>query len=170
MIQRTDMYFGLWGKHVERVKPSSKSMLDLCLGEEELLLVVLISNVIPQVYALSKRPLSTTDIFLFNIGKSKKKFEDVNYELLEDLKDGDAFASKYNSQELKIRVPNVVVVFSNEYPNTKELARDRWKVFSIEIDELVERQVMKIGQSDTFLTKKKKVFKTSECNSDSDDY
>ena len=121
-------------------------------------------------HALSKRPLSTTDIFLFNIGKSKKKFEDINYELLEDLKDGDAFASKYNSQELKIKVPNVVVVFSNEYPNTKELAGDRWKVFSIEIDELVERQVMKIGQSDTFLTKKKKVFKTSECNSDSDDY
>ena len=92
-------------------------------------------------HALTKRPLSTTDIFLFNIGKSKKKFEDVNYELLEDLKDGDAFASKYNSQELKIKVPNVVMVFSNEYPNTRELARDRWKVFSIVSDELVEKQV-----------------------------
>ena len=45
-------------------------------------------------HALSKRPLSTTDIFLFNIEKSKKKFEEVYYEVLEDLKDGDAFASK----------------------------------------------------------------------------
>ena len=121
-------------------------------------------------HALTKRPLSTTDIFLFNIGKSKKKFEDVNYELLEDLKDGDAFASKYNSQELKIKVPNVVVVFSNEYPNTRELARDRWKVFSIVSDELVEKQVKENGQSDAFLTKKKRVLKTSDCDSDSDVY
>ena len=123
-------------------------------------------------HALTKRPLSTTDIFLFNIGKSKKKFEDVNYELLEDLKDGDAFTSKYNSQELTIKIPNVVVVFSNEYPNTKELARDRWKVFSIENDELVEQDVIENGQSDAFLTKKKKnsVYKTSDSNYDSDDY
>ena len=123
-------------------------------------------------HALTKRPLSTTDIFLFNIGKSKKKFEDVNYELLEDLKDGDAFASKYNSQELTIKIPNVVVVFSNEYPNTKELARDRWKVFSIENDELVEQHVIENGQSDAFLAqkKKKRVIKTSDSDSDSDSY
>ena len=29
-----------------------------------------------------QRPLATTDIFLFNIGKSKTKYEEVNYELL----------------------------------------------------------------------------------------
>jgi hypothetical protein len=51
-------------------------------------------------HALQKRPLATTDIFLFNIGKSRTKYEEVNYELLEQIKDGRVFASKYNSQEL----------------------------------------------------------------------
>ena len=37
-----------------------------------------------------------------------------NYKLLEDLKDGDASADKYNSQLLKFITPNVVMVFSNE--------------------------------------------------------
>ena len=73
-------------------------------------------------HVLSKQPLSTADIFLFNIGKAKKKTDAVNYEVLEDLKDGDAFAAKYNSQQLKIRTPNVVMVFSNEKPNTNQLA------------------------------------------------
>ena len=79
-------------------------------------------------HVLSKQPLSTADIFLFNIGKAKKKTDAVNYEVLEDLKDGDAFAAKYNSQQLKIRTPNVVMVFSNERPNTDQLALDRWKL------------------------------------------
>ena len=74
-------------------------------------------------HCLAKQSLATADIFLFNIGKSMKKFEEVNYEVLEDLKDGDAFASKYNSQELKIKVPNVVMVFSNNEPTTFGILR-----------------------------------------------
>ena len=61
-------------------------------------------------HALQKRPLSTTDIFMFNIGKSRNKYEEVNYELLEQIKDGRVFASKYNSQELKFKTPNTAVV------------------------------------------------------------
>ena len=61
-------------------------------------------------HALTKQSLATTDIFLFNLGKSKKKSDVVNYEVLEDLKDGDAFASKYNSQQLKIKTPMVMVL------------------------------------------------------------
>ena len=60
--------------------------------------------------ALRKCPIVTADIFLFNIGKSKQK---INYDALEKIKDGEAFASKYSSQQLKIRVPNVVMVFSS---------------------------------------------------------
>ena len=120
-------------------------------------------------HALSKRPLSTTDIFLFNIGKSKKKFEEVNYEVLEDLKDGDAFASKYNSQELKIKVPNVVMVFSNNEPNTQELATDRWKVFQIVNGQLEEIEVdqdrsTNLAKKNTN-SKKKSIYRY---NSDSD--
>ena len=35
--------------------------------------------------SLRKYPLATADIFLFNLGKSKKNFENVNYEMLETL-------------------------------------------------------------------------------------
>ena len=52
--------------------------------------------------ALRKCPIVTADIFLFNIVKSKKKFKVINYDALENMKDGEAFASKYDSQQLKI--------------------------------------------------------------------
>ena len=108
-------------------------------------------------HALTKQPLATTDIFLFNLGKSKKKFDVVNYEVLEDLKDGAAFASKYNSQQLKIKTPNVVMVFSNEKPDTKQLAMDRWKLFYIENDSLEEKQVVKNGDyNNSIISKRKK--------------
>ena len=123
-------------------------------------------------HCLAKQSLATADIFLFNIGKSMKKFEEVNYEVLEDLKDGDAFASKYNSQQLKIKVPNVVMVFSNNVPNTRELAADRWKVFQIENDQLEEIGVDQVKYTpkqkvqDRFSTKKFKYDSDSDCGGD----
>ena len=51
-------------------------------------------------HALGKRPLTTTDIFLFNVGKAKT-FDEVNYEVLEKIKDGRILASKFDSKELK---------------------------------------------------------------------
>ena len=70
--------------------------------------------------ALRKCSIVTADIFLFNIGKSMNKFDQINYDALEKMKDGEAFASKYNSQQLKIRVPNVVMVFSNSPPDVQD--------------------------------------------------
>ena len=113
-------------------------------------------------HVLSKQPLSTADIFLFNIGKAKTKTDAVNYEVLEDLKDGDAFAAKYNSQQLKIRTPNVVMVFSNEGPDTNQLAIDRWKLLYITDDNLEVRQVIKNGNSTCTTKKKKKLNLTEE--------
>ena len=89
--------------------------------------------------ALRKCPIVTADIFLFNIGKSKKKFDVINYDALENMKDGEAFASKYDSQQLKIRVPNVVMVFSNSKPYISQLAKVRFKVISIINDQIVEK-------------------------------
>ena len=86
--------------------------------------------------ALRKCPIVTADIFLFNIGKSMKKFDRINYDALEKMKDGEAFASKYDSQQLKIRVPNVVMVFSNSPPDVKELAKVRFRVFNINNNQL----------------------------------
>ena len=88
-------------------------------------------------HALGKRPLTTTDIFLFNVGKANTS-DEVNYEVLEKIKDGKLLASKYDSKELRIRTPNVVVVFSNGNPKVGELALDRWCIFSIIDNKLVD--------------------------------
>ena len=49
--------------------------------------------------------------------------------ILEDLKDGDAFADKYNSQLLKFISPNVVMVFIDETPDPHKIAGDRLRMF-----------------------------------------
>ena len=131
-------------------------------------------------HALSKRPLSTTDIFLFNIGKAQNRETEVNYSFIEDLKDGNVFASKYDSKELMIKVPNVVIVFSNNTPSIKELAKDRWKIFSIENDELVDRQISQSwppvvltsngNQGDGIKKKKKKKCPWDSDNDSDSDY
>ena len=82
---------------------------------------------------LRKQQLATTDIFMFNDARSKNH-ETVNYEMLENIKDGQAEASKYNSEIIKFRTPNIVVVFSNENPERKELSSDRWNVFKIDTE------------------------------------
>lgn len=88
-------------------------------------------------HALRKRSLVTSDIFSFNVGKAKTE-ADVNYEVLEKIKDGDIFASKYNSAELQFKTPNTVMVFSNDRPNINQLALDRWKIFVIQDNELID--------------------------------
>ena len=94
--------------------------------------------------ALRKCPIVTADIFLFNIGKSMKKFDQINYDALEAIKDGEAFASKYDSQQLKIRVPNVVMVFSNSPPDVRELAKVRFRVFNIDNNQLQKKNIVEI--------------------------
>ena len=96
--------------------------------------------------ALRKCPIVTADIFLFNIGKSMKKFDQINYDALEKMKDGEAFASKYDSQQLKIRVPNVVMVFSNSPPDVRELAKVRFRVFNINNNQLQKKNIVEIKE------------------------
>ena len=71
-------------------------------------------------HILGKRSLMTTDIFLFDIGKARTE-EEMNYELLEQIKNGRTLAAKFDSKELKFHTPNVVVVFSNEKPDIWQL-------------------------------------------------
>ena len=85
------------------------------------------SNVL---HALTKRPLSTTDIFLFNEPRAINN-EACNYSILESIKDGTAVSSKYNNDIVNFKVPNVVIVFSNSIPRMKQLSRDRWRIFRI---------------------------------------
>ena len=99
--------------------------------------------------ALKKYPLATTDILLFNISRSKRAFEEINYKILEDLKDGDAFADKYDSQLLKIKSPNVVMVFSNDTSEHCKMSVDRWRVFYIENDELLTKEDVELDSPTT---------------------
>ena len=59
------------------------------------------------------------------------------------MKDGEAFASKYNSQQLKIREPNVVMMFSNSPSDVKELAKVRFRVFHIEDNQLQKKSLVR---------------------------
>ena len=88
-------------------------------------------------HVLSKRCLMTIDTFLFDVGKANT-YDRVNYELLEKIKNGRTVAGKFDSKELKFKTPNTVVVFSNEKPDVKELSKDRWKIFRIRDDDLID--------------------------------
>ena len=60
------------------------------------------------------------------------------------MKDGEAFASKYDNQQLEIRVRNVVVVmvFSNSPPDVKELAKVLIRVFNVNNNQLEKKNIV----------------------------
>ena len=87
------------------------------------------------LHALTKRNLTFLDIFIFNVPRSFDT-EHVPYSFLEDIKDGKAISSKYNSRELKFVTPNIVIVFSNDAPYVEKLSSDRWMRYNISGDEL----------------------------------
>ena len=61
----------------------------------------------------------------------------VNYEVLE-VKEGRIIALKYDSEELKLHTPNTVVAFTNNRPRVDQLAQERWRIFKIKGDDLVD--------------------------------
>ena len=78
--------------------------------------------------------LATGDICFFNIPKSVNTLTEINYEMLESIKDGELT----DSQRIKVDTPNIFMVFSNDVPNTSRLVKDRWKLFFIENDQIKE--------------------------------
>ena len=87
---------------------------------------------------LKKRGLTTIDIFLFNDSRSTKGEEMNIYRVLEDIKDGAATTSKYDSKVIKFKTPNIVMVFSNKQPNQKSLSADRWEVYTPTLEGLIK--------------------------------
>ena len=83
---------------------------------------------------LSKFPLVCKDIFLFNHPCSTSEM--VAYDLLEGIKDGYKISAKYDTQHLLFKTPNSVIVFSNGFPNTEALKKDRWRIYEIKGEEL----------------------------------
>ena len=78
-----------------------------------------------------------TDIFMFNIAKSVYN-NDVNYNILEKIKDGKARSTKYKGKKMRFKRPNVIMVFSNMYPDTRGFSQDRWLIFKINTKMMLE--------------------------------
>ena len=88
---------------------------------------------------LRKLPLSTLEIFLFNDARSVQEIPSC-YEILENIKDGRALASRYASEILRFQTPNVVAVFSDADPDVNQLSKDRWKILYIRKDGLISKE------------------------------
>ena len=102
------------------------------------------------LHIMSRCPLATTDMFLFNHQRCISS-DDCCYSLLEMIKDGYASAPKFQGALLRIKTPNMVIVFSNREPRMHSLSLDRWKVFSIRDGKLVggfEDQIWKTQKDD----------------------
>ena len=82
------------------------------------------------LHIMSRCSLATTDMFLFNHQRCVSS-EECCYSLLEMIKDGYASATKFQGALLRIKTPNMVIVFSNRVPRMHSLSLDRWKVFSM---------------------------------------
>ena len=100
------------------------------LGIERVVQLDLKNSVGNIMQVLRKLPLSSVDTFLFNDARSGQS-EMQCYKVLENIKDGKAIASKYASEIIRFRTPNVVIVFSNVDPDMTQLSKDRWRVFYI---------------------------------------
>ena len=98
---------------------------------------------------LKKQSLASIDIFLFNDSRSVAGDKLNFYRILEDIKDGLATTSKYNNDNIRFKTPNTLLVFSNIFPNTKKLSRDRWEIYDINEDELVNVSEKVINVDDT---------------------
>jgi hypothetical protein len=99
---------------------------------------------------LSKQPLVNMDIFLFNDVRATSVETEPCYNLLEMIKDGRGVSSKYRTQIIQFRVPNVVMVFSNQYPDVSQLSSDRWMIYNIKeegLEALTKERITKIWKS-----------------------
>ena len=109
------------------------------LGRERVVQLDLKNSIGNIMQILRKLPLSTLDIFMFNDARSGLS-ESRCYDVLENLKDGCSIASKYSSEIIQFKTPNVVIVFSNADPDMTQLSKDRWKVFYINKDGLSSQE------------------------------
>ena len=127
----------LWirGRKGNEGKSWFQNYLQVHYGKRRVFRSTLVKNTESLLHTLSKRNLSFLDVFIFNIPRSFDT-QYVPYGFLEDIKDGKAISTKYNSRELKFVTPNIVIVFSNDTPYAENLSFDRWKMYDISRDRL----------------------------------
>ena len=103
-------------------------------------------------HILSRHQTFRKDIFLFNLSRAHK---DASYGFLESIKDGFVVSEKYQSKNVFIKTPNTVMVFSNSFPDTSGLSKDRWKIFEIVNDDLCSTNSAKRKMTTNFGSNKK---------------
>ena len=99
---------------------------------------------------LSNQPVINMDIFLFNDVRATSIETEPCYNLLEMIKDGRGVSSKYRTHIIQFRTPNVVMVFSNQYPDVSQLSMDRWMIYNIKeegLEALTNERIFKIWKS-----------------------
>lgn len=74
-------------------------------------------------YAYKNNP-----IVVFDFARSCE--ERINYQIIEDLKNGMIFSSKYESQ-CKIFTPPKIVIMANFAPNITAMSADRWDIINL---------------------------------------
>ena len=89
-------------------------------------------------HIMRKRSMSTIDIFLFNDSRPASGSEVNLYRILDNIKDGQAMASKYDGNIISFKTPNIVMIFSTVYPNLNKLSGDRWRIYDVNRDKLIE--------------------------------
>ena len=74
---------------------------------------------------ITQLEIDPTDFFTFDIGKDDTNKDYINYQVLEQIKDGRFVAAKFRRKKIKICKPNIVILLSNEKPEVEKLAMDR---------------------------------------------
>lgn len=72
-------------------------------------------------------------VVVFDYSRSQE--EQVNYAVLEDIKNGLIFSPKYESESKMFNVPHVIV-FANWRPNESKMSQDRWDIVHIDADDM----------------------------------
>lgn len=80
------------------------------------------------------RDLNAQTTFMFNLSRTT---EGISYKGIESVKDGLMTSAKYESSTLVFNCPHVWVL-SNQEPNRNKLSADRWKLWTIVNNFLVE--------------------------------
>lgn len=92
-------------------------------------MVILPGKKADMAYAFLQMIRSELRVVFMDAPRSKQG-DFIQYDFLEDLKNGRIFSSKYESQMLRFKTPHVVVMM-NEQPDWSKLSEDRYNVIEI---------------------------------------
>lgn len=73
---------------------------------------------------------SDTRTVIFDFSRSVNA-DTLNYDVIEQLKNGFYFCSKYESKSVVLKRHPAIIVFANFEPNQSKMTKDRWVVFDI---------------------------------------